>query len=73
MALEQPLKLARCPCGEVPERLSIQPDGGGKYAFASGYCCGEWHIEFRAQHHKPDSPECAVLAAQAWNDAPRAK
>ena len=65
------LKIARCPCGEVPERLVIQPDGGGKWASASGDCCGYWSIEFRANYKAPDSPECIALAARAWHDAPR--
>ena len=67
------LKLARCPCGEVPERLLISEGADMKHAFASGYCCGDWHVEFRTEYKALDGPECAVLAAQAWNEAPRAK
>lgn len=40
--------LAPCPCGEIPEKLCIEGAGlGRKHAMASGYCCGDWSIEFR--------------------------
>ena len=67
------LKLARCPCGEVPERLRIAPFYTTPWASAAGSCCGLWSVEFRTQMNSHDSPECAALAAQAWNDAPRGK
>jgi hypothetical protein len=67
------LKLARCPCGEVPERLLIVPIQSAKWAMVCGSCCGDWHVEFCTEYKALDSPECTVLAAQAWNDAPRGK
>ena len=61
-----------CPCGKVPTELGIIDSvEGSKYAFAVGNCCGEWHIEFRANYKLPDSPECKALACEAWNAAPR--
>ena len=61
-----------CPCGNVPARLDIVDSGQGpKYSLAVGDCCGEWHIEFRSDFSKFDSPECMALAREAWNAAPR--
>ena len=68
---DSPLKLARCPCGEVPARLVIQLVDGMEWAFVSGSCCGDWWVECRADYKAPDSPKSRSLAAQAWNDAPR--
>ena len=65
------MTLAPCPCGKVPERLIIVPNDGYKHAFAVGECCGDWHIEFRTNYEKFDSPECMAFAQAAWNDAPR--
>jgi hypothetical protein len=39
----------------------------------SGYCCGDWHIEFRTNYAAHDSEEIMRLAREAWNDAPRGK
>lgn len=64
--------LAACPCGEIPARLCIESSGqGSRYAMASGYCCGEWAVEFRANYTALDSDECMRLAREAWNSAPR--
>ena len=61
-----------CPCGRVPTELGIVDAGqGGKYAWAVGNCCGEWHIEFRTNYEPLDSPECMTRAIEAWNAAPR--
>ena len=65
--------LAACPCGKVPDELAIMDGGqGSKWAFASGSCCGEWHIEFRTNYHALDSDACKKLAREAWNGTPRA-
>ena len=65
--------LAACPCGKTPQELYIV-DGwqGGKWAWAYGGCCGEWHIEFRTGYNDLGSDECKRLAREAWNAAPRA-
>lgn len=66
------MQLAKCPCGKQPERILISECGQGwKYMLAMGNCCGEWIIEFRANYHKPESPECMTLAVAAWNGARR--
>jgi hypothetical protein len=65
--------LARCPCGAIPEALSIYDGGqGGKWHYVVGNCCGEWMIEFRASYHAIDSDACKALAAAGWNAAKRA-
>jgi hypothetical protein len=66
--------LRKCPCGKHSKELSISgADLGGKWAHVSGYCCGEWVIEFRTMQEPLDSDECMKLAIMAWNGAPRAK
>ena len=66
--------LAPCPCGQVPEKLCVQEAGqGSKWAMVSGYCCGDWHIEFRTNYAEHDSEEIMLLAREAWNAAPRGK
>ena len=68
------MKLKRCPCGKVPEELCISDAGqGSKWAYVTGFCCGEWNIEFRTGYFDFASPECMDLAIQAWNEAPRAE
>jgi len=65
--------LAACPCGKVPDLLDIvDANQGGKWAYVQGSCCGQWAIEFRTQYAALESDECKRLAAQAWNEAPRA-
>ena len=67
-------ELAPCPCGQVPEKLCIQEAGqGSKWAMVSGYCCGDWHIEFRTNYAAHDSEEIMRRAREAWNAAPRGK
>jgi len=62
-----------CPCGRVISEIFIDDAGqGGKWAWVSGDCCGEWSIEFSTQYHALDSDECKKLATEAWNEAPRA-
>lgn len=68
----EPEALATCPCGQVPPRLTVWGDNEEpKYAYASGYCCGEWHVEFRNNHERIGSPASIALATAAWNHAPR--
>ena len=64
------MTLAPCPCGKVPNSLTIVPEDR-EYAFALGACCGEWHVKFRTNYKPLHSPECMALAQAAWNDAPR--
>ena len=65
-------ELAPCPCGEIPEKLCIEGAGlGRKHAMASGYCCGDWSIEFRTNYEPHDSEEIMRRAREAWNAAPR--
>lgn len=65
---------AACPCGNTPKELYVTDAGqGGKWAWVYGGCCGEWHIEFRAEYNDPESEKCKELALEAWNAAPRAK
>jgi len=66
------MKLKKCPCGKIPEYIGITDSGqGGKWAGASGSCCGAWEIEFRTQYFPPSSKEIMELAVEAWNEAPR--
>jgi len=68
------MNLKPCPCGKTPERLCISDAGqGGKWANVSGYCCGEWTIEFRTSYEALDSDKCMEYAIQAWNESPRAE
>jgi hypothetical protein len=39
----------------------------------SGYCCGEWNIEFRTNYAEHGSEEIMRRAREAWNAAPRGK
>lgn len=65
-------KLLPCPCGKVPDHLSLSDNGqSGKWAQATCPDCGEWSIEFRTDY-KPLS-ECQGRALEAWNAAPRAQ
>ena len=67
-----PEQIAPCPCGKTPEKLSITDAGqGGKWACVSGWCCGEWEIEFRTDYQALDSEECMKNAIQAWNETER--
>ena len=66
------MKLKKCQCGKTPKHLDITDAGqGGKWANASGDCCGEWTVEFRTGYHALDSKECMERAIEYWNDAPR--
>ena len=61
---------APCPCGEVPEKLCIS-DPNGRWAYVSGYCCGEWRVEFRADYMTIGDTELEARAEKAWTAAPR--
>lgn len=66
------IQIQPCPCGKTPEKLIITDAGqGGKWAYVSSNCCGEWNIEFRTDYFRLDSVECEELAIKGWNDAPR--
>ena len=63
--------LKPCPCGSTPGKVGAYcENAGGKWAFVIPDCCGEWHIEFRANYKEGD--ELQKLAENAWNTAPRA-
>ena len=64
------VKLKSCPCGETPKSLLLV-DNGVKWAYATGNCCNEWHVEFRTGYNKLESDECMALAVEAWNLATR--
>jgi len=68
-------QLKKCPCGETPTALNIEPQEStaGKRGYVSGNCCDEWLVEFRLGYNKPDSKEAKELAIKAWNSAPRKK
>ena len=61
-------KLKKCPCGKRPTSLGIMD--GGKYAYVSGDCCGEWMVEF-FNDQDIRSAKCMEFAIEAWNKAPR--
>ena len=66
------MNLKPCPCGKIPDKLHISDAGqGGKWANATGNCCGEWTIEFRTGYHSLDSEKCMKFAIEDWNNAPR--
>lgn len=65
-------ELLSCPCGSVPTALNLLGSSqGGKWALASGNCCGEWFVEFRTDYHSLDSSDCMSLAVTSWNLSPR--
>jgi len=64
--------LKECPCGEIPNALSVTDAGqGGKWALVSGFCCGEWMLEFRTNYHGIETSECMELAIECWNETKR--
>ncbi len=64
-------ELKPCPCGQIPNDISIEDAGqGGKWAWVSGDCCAEWAVEFRTQYE--EGIKLYDLAVEAWNEAPRA-
>ena len=64
-------ELKQCPCGETPKTLLVVRGDTCKWAFVTGGCCNEWHIEFRSNYLDIESPELMVRAEKAWNEAPR--
>lgn len=63
--------LEQCPCGRQPPKLLVDGSDRAKWAYVTGDCCGEWHIEFRNQYAPIPSDESMQLAVDAWNAAPR--
>lgn len=59
------------PCGAKPTPLNLTEGKTCKYGLVCGDCCGEWLVEFRADHCEIDSEECVALAKEAWNQAAR--
>lgn len=62
------MNLKRCACGQTPTDIIVIEEG--KWCFAYPTCCGEWHIEFRADHTY--GKELKRRAYEAWNEMPRA-
>ena len=65
-------ELKPCPCGNEPVNLEIIGDCGDKYMTVSGGCCGDWELEFRANHLPPSDPKVIAAAHERWNEAARA-
>ena len=65
-------ELKPCPCGKTPTNLCVIEGSSCKFAFVTGNCCGEWHVEFRTDYTDLDSDECYGLAVSAWNETVRA-
>lgn len=63
-------ELKPCPCGQTPPALAITREDE-KWPTVAGTCCGTWEIEFRGNYGR-DHAELVNLAAEAWNEAPRA-
>ena len=68
------MKLKPCPCGEIPENLSID-DSDCKWFTCCGDCCGEWFIEFRSGYlsMERDKEKIMEMATDEWNETKRAK
>jgi len=67
-------KLAQCPCGEVPEEISvISSDNGCKYALAVPDCCWDWMVEFRTIAYDLESDATKEAAIEAWDKASRSE
>jgi len=64
------IKIKRCPCGHIPEKINIDARDS-KWFLAVPSCCDEWIIEFRSCYHPADSEEAKKRAIEAWNFAPR--
>jgi hypothetical protein len=64
-------RLKKCPCGQVPEDLTLCSGACTSWGYAAGNCCNEWSIEFRLGTARIDSPEASALARAAWDQAPR--
>jgi len=57
-------------CGASPAKFDINETCGGKWAYGTPNCCGEWMFEFR-NHYTTDAIEQQKLAGIAWNNLPR--
>jgi hypothetical protein len=68
-------ELLPCPCGKTPTALNLYAGHvAGKYACASGNCCDEWFVEFRANYMQLAwDGALKDIATKAWNESPRAQ
>ena len=65
------MKIARCPCGKIPEKLIItETDQSPKWRICACDQCGEWMIEFRSGYSDSEK-EIMEKAIKEWNAAPR--
>lgn len=64
-------ELKPCPCGQNPACLCITPGDTCKWAWVSGSCCSDWHIEMRTDYLPLDDARLMVEAAECWNLASR--
>ena len=67
-------KLAVCPCGQIPEKLTVESAlYSNTWATVRGNCCYDGQIEFHKNFSVVGSEENIRRAREAWNDAPRGK
>ena len=62
--------LKPCPCGQVPDNLSVHHPGS-KWSSVSGDCCGEWFIEAKIWYAEDNEAE--KIAIEFWNNTPRGR
>lgn len=67
----QNYKLNPCPCGKIPEFVTLTYGYSSKWGLVMGNCCSEWMVEFRTGFQPLDSKEAMDAAVEAWNAAPR--
>lgn len=64
-------ELKPCPCGKVPERLSIMDGSTYRWRYV-GCPCDEWWIEASVRYaDRNDADAIYALCVDAWNAAPR--
>lgn len=63
-------ELKQCPCGKVPERLTLVGQGNYQRWRYLTCPCGDWEMEYRNNYSAGD--DSYELAVQAWNNAARA-
>ena len=64
-------KLKPCPCGKIPERLSIQDGSTYRWRYV-GCPCDEWWIEASVRSaDRNDADQIYSMCVDAWNAAPR--
>jgi len=65
------MELKPCPCGKVPERLSIMDGSTYRWRYV-GCPCDEWWIEANVRYaDRNDAEEIYSKCVDAWNRAPR--